>query len=338
MVTRRTTVVTFGTLLAGGGAVLGTGAFDTTEAQRSVSLETADDADAFLAFEIIDNEHVSQTGGTIDFELVTAATTTFYDLVNIRNQGTQTVTSLRFEFDVTGGDQPPSAVEDALRIVSGDATIDAVDESNLLIESDAGDADDDRLSPGEAIPFGIEVDLTGSIDKITGDPEITLTIIADTGGQSEGGDDDNGGSDGGVGDTAPDFVYADGPSRDPPNTPSQSLTFQLENTGGAATVDGFVVDIDTPGNSPAPETFDGFEINPTAAGEPTHDESDTDDNLEVGEEVNHASYAMPAGSTATYTIETFDRDPSQNGELVLSILTATGRVDLPSTGFESPGN
>ncbi|MUW14243.1 hypothetical protein GJ633_05910 [Halorubrum sp. CBA1125] len=196
MVHRRTTVLALGTLLAGGGAVIGTGAFDSVEAQRSVSLETADDADAFLAFEIIDDEHVNQDGGTINFELIARATTTFADLVNVRNQGTQTVTSLRFEFGVTGGDQPPSAVEDALRIISGNATIDAVDEINLLAESDAGDADDDELSPGEAIPFGIEVDLTGDIHEITGDPEITLTIIADTGGEGGGGSPDEGSEEG----------------------------------------------------------------------------------------------------------------------------------------------
>lgn len=148
-------------------------AFDTVEAGRPVSLETAPDSDALLAFEIIDDEHVSQTGGTIDFDLVARAATTFAELVDVRNQGTQTVTSLQFEFDVTGGDQPRTDVEDALRIVSGDATIDATGGANLLELSHAGDADNHELSHSEAVPFGIEVDLTGDVTKITGDPEIT---------------------------------------------------------------------------------------------------------------------------------------------------------------------
>ncbi|QKG92002.1 hypothetical protein HPS36_03720 [Halorubrum salinarum] len=337
MPTRRTTVITLGTLLAGGGAVLGTGAFDTIEAERSVSLETAPDSKALLAFEIIDDEHVSQTSGTIDFDLIARATTAFRELVKVRNNGTQPVTLLRFEFDVTGGDQSPGDVEDALRIVSGDATIDAVNEANLLAISDAGDAGNNELSPGEAVPFGVEVDLTGDVTEITGDPEITLTIVADTGGESETGD----GNESGEGDPEPGpptFGYVEGPNRDPSDTPSRSLTFTIENTGGATTVVGFAVDIDTPGNSPSPGVFDGFEIEPAAAGEPTVDESSTDDDLAVGEDIEHAGYVIPSDSTAAYTIETFDRDPSQNGELSLRVFTTGGAFSLPRTGFESLGN
>lgn len=335
MPSRRTTVIALGTLFAGGGAALGTGAFDTVEAERSVSLKTAPDSDALLAFEILDEDHVRQTDGTIGFDLVAKAVTTFAELVDVRNQGTQTVTSLRFEFGVTGGSQPPSAVEDALQIVSGDATIDAIDEQNLLALSDAGDADDNELSPGETVPFGIEVDLTGDITEITGDPEITLTIIADTGGEG-GGEDD--GSDGSPESGSPTFSYADGPDRDPPNTPSRSLAFEIENTGGATTVEGFEIDIDPPGDSSSPEVFEGFEIDPAAAGEPTVDGSDTDDDLEVGEDVVHTGYAIPSDSTAAYTIETFDRDPSQNGKIDLTVLTTDGDVLLDTADFESPGN
>lgn len=57
--TRCTTVLTLGTLLAGG--VLGTDAFPTVQSQWSVSLETADDSDTLLAVEIIDDEYVSQS-------------------------------------------------------------------------------------------------------------------------------------------------------------------------------------------------------------------------------------------------------------------------------------
>lgn len=189
MANRRTTVIALGGLLAGGGALLGTGAFSTVTAERSVSLETAGYANAFLGLEIIDGEHVSQTNGTIDFDILADSTTTFADLVNVRNNGTQDITSLRFDFDVDGADQPDARVEDALRVVSDGTTIDAVDEANLLAESDAGDADDDVLAPGEAVPFGIEVDLIDAdVAEITGDPDIALTIIADTGGVNDGGD------------------------------------------------------------------------------------------------------------------------------------------------------
>jgi hypothetical protein len=189
MASRRSVLLALGGLAVGGGALLGTGAFTTVEAERSVALETADDSDAFLGFEILDEHAVDETDGTIAFDLLVEATTRFERLVDVRNNGTQTVRSLRFEFDVTGADQPDAAVEDALRVVSGDATIDAIDDANLLLVSNTGGAADDLLDPGEAVPFGIEVDLTGDIHEISGDPEITLTVIADTEGGGGGGGD-----------------------------------------------------------------------------------------------------------------------------------------------------
>jgi hypothetical protein len=179
-------VIALGGLLAGGGTLLGTGAFSTVTAERSVSLQTAGDANAFLGLEVLDDAYVEQTDGTIGFDILAESTTTFADLVNVRNNGTQAVTSLRFAFDVTGADQSDDAVETALKIVSGDASIDAVDEVNLLTESDAGGAADDVLTPGEAVPFGIAVDLIDAdLEAVTGDPDITLTIIADTGGEND---------------------------------------------------------------------------------------------------------------------------------------------------------
>lgn len=66
MVSRRTTVVGLGGLLVGSGALLSTDPFKTIEAQRSVSLETAGDANAFLGLEILDTDNVDQTDGTIE--------------------------------------------------------------------------------------------------------------------------------------------------------------------------------------------------------------------------------------------------------------------------------
>lgn len=205
MPTRRTLLLGLGGATAGTGALLGTGAFTTVEAERSVALETADDSDAFLGFEVLDEHAVDETDGTIEFDLLADATTRYEGLVNVRNNGTQTVMSLRFEFDVSGAEQPDGAVEDALKVVSGDATIDAIDEANLLLVSDEGGAGDDELDPGEAVPFGIEVDLTGDIHEVSGDPDTTLTIIADTEGSGGGG--------GGSGDeeTEGDDSESDGP-------------------------------------------------------------------------------------------------------------------------------
>ena len=48
---RRTFVVGVGALAAGGAAAIGTGAFDSVEAERTVTAELSDDADAYLALE-----------------------------------------------------------------------------------------------------------------------------------------------------------------------------------------------------------------------------------------------------------------------------------------------
>ena len=83
-----------------------------------MSLRTADDADAFLAFEAIDEECADASDSTIGFGLLAESETTFAELVDVRNNGTRTVTSLWFDFDADGADQPNPRVEDALRVVS----------------------------------------------------------------------------------------------------------------------------------------------------------------------------------------------------------------------------
>ncbi|ELZ00930.1 hypothetical protein C482_08718 [Natrialba chahannaoensis JCM 10990] len=93
---RRTTLIGLGTIVAGGGAALGTGAFDTVEADRSVNIETAGDDGALLGLEILSE---TLTGGenadVIEFDLDTLnvnAITTFEAAFEITNNGTNPVT------------------------------------------------------------------------------------------------------------------------------------------------------------------------------------------------------------------------------------------------------
>lgn len=307
MVSRRTTVIGLGGLLVGGGGLLSTGAFTTIDAQRSVNLETAGDANAFLGLEILDEEFVDETDGTIEFDLIANATTTYEDLINIRNNGTQIVTGLRFEFLVEGSEQDADAVAEALQIISGDATIDAVDEANLLFESDAGDRDDeDQLAPSEAIPVGIRVDLTDdSIDRIDGDPEITLRIIADTGAveREEGSEEPDG---------AP-FDYETDPRRPPGNS---NVTFTIKNTGSMArSLDGFAVESmgsQGGGEGSTPTKFDGFKIEPPDRDDPISDDGESE--FHVGDNVSHKQqqYQLSSGDTVKFTLESFDENPNRN--------------------------
>ena len=75
MVSRRRTILGLGGLLAAGGAVVSTGAFDTVEAERSGTVETAGDAAALLGIEPADgaSEFTEITDGTVEIDLTSSS-------------------------------------------------------------------------------------------------------------------------------------------------------------------------------------------------------------------------------------------------------------------------
>jgi len=188
MVSRRSLLFGLGGATAGAGAILNTGAFSTVEAERVASVETSGDASAFLQLVSV-HPAVTKPGGTIQINLdgssggapACDSATTIADMVQVTNQGTQTVQEILFGFSVTGANQNDGHVADALHIVSGGEEIDATETVNLLAESDDGGASDGALAPGESFRFGMLIDLLEvPISCIDGNPEITLTIIANT--------------------------------------------------------------------------------------------------------------------------------------------------------------
>ena len=300
---RRRTILGLGGLLAAGGAVVSTGAFDTVEAERSVGVETAGDASAFLGLEPAPDQDVTSfdANDLVEFdlgEIPVGSRVTHGELVHATNQGTQTVTSLKFEFLVdspdliNGGDdhQDDEDVAEALRIVSenedGDIfEIDAEDDENLIAKSDAGDAGNNELAPGEYIPFGIRVDLNDApIDEISGAQDITLRIIAESGdldGEPENGDDEDGTE-------VPDIVFTEEPNAEG-NSPN--ISFTIENNGDPVSVDGFRIRIENapPGNDP--ESFEQFNVadqNGLEGGEIGDDETYTHEPIDInGDEVSY---------------------------------------------------
>ena len=198
---RRNVVLGLGGLIAGGGALIGTGAFDTVEAERTVSVETAGDADAFLGLEDArgDGEYVEADNGTIQINLDgntegaeglnQNADTTFRELVEVTNQGTQTVETINLEMFTPDGENT-GADNDV-----GDQTfwfpIDEVEGGgqDLIGNNDdiLGQGDTpDQLAPGDAINFGIEVRLTedelhgdGDGDLPNGDYTLSITAEAE---------------------------------------------------------------------------------------------------------------------------------------------------------------
>ena len=102
---RRKMLVGLGSLAAGGTAAIGSGAFSSVEAERGVSVEVADDNNAYLGLEAERADIISDDGdsGQLSIDLGSQTTaqggegfndeaiTTIEGVFSITNQGTQTV-------------------------------------------------------------------------------------------------------------------------------------------------------------------------------------------------------------------------------------------------------
>ncbi len=216
MANRRSVLVGLGGLVAGGGALIGTGAFTTVEAERTVSVSTAGDGSAFLGLtpavrnsDGSDNPYVEQTSDTVEITLENPGSNnsagnatglnrnikiTFRNLVTITNNGSQDITELFLEIievATEGGvDDPgldstfnfpvsPPSTSSAPGGSEAIADIDIMDNGADILESDT---EDDDLTPGESMDFGIEVDLLngGNSNSNLPDGEYTLQITAET--------------------------------------------------------------------------------------------------------------------------------------------------------------
>ena len=167
---RRNTIIGLGAIVAGGGAALGTGAFTSVEAERTVSVETAGDADAFLGLTAArDDQFVSEEeDGVITITLGEEngtgvnqdATSTFEDIVEITNNGTQEIELIQFTVDEE---------EEVLTVIPDEFDDNFSDEGSR----------DSVLEIGESVTFGIEVDLIDEGD-LSSDYSASITIEAYT--------------------------------------------------------------------------------------------------------------------------------------------------------------
>lgn len=66
---RRTILIGLGAVVAGGGAALGTGAFTTVEAERSVSVNVAEDSRALVGIDVNDRYGGQNDNGVAEFDL-----------------------------------------------------------------------------------------------------------------------------------------------------------------------------------------------------------------------------------------------------------------------------
>ncbi|MCU4743882.1 hypothetical protein [Natronoglomus mannanivorans] len=152
---RRNVLLGLGTVVAGGGAALGTGAFSSVEANRTVSIQVAEDDSAFLSLTpSADSDFVDTDGdGAIRFNLQqfdnginVNSDLTIEDAFSIGNESGQ---NLDVELDVTDDDESDVSI--------------AFDPGPSY-EIDDGESEDD-------------IDMTISTGSEDGTFNITLTVI-----------------------------------------------------------------------------------------------------------------------------------------------------------------
>lgn len=166
MVNRRQLLVGLGGLVVGGGVLIGTGAFTTIEAERTVSVETAGDADALLGIAPFD-------GSEND------------DYVNAPDDGTVEINITEQGTSASGAGVNKNAITaiDRLLQVTNNGTQDIVVGFNAV---DQGDYGEDELPGGWGYAVSTDEDaavviwasplpsdMTKSLEKIR--PDLTST-------------------------------------------------------------------------------------------------------------------------------------------------------------------
>jgi hypothetical protein len=192
---RRNVLVGLGGLVAGGGALVGTGAFTTVQAERTVNVETAGDANAFLALDEVPNsansEYIDTSGDTIAIDITSTqqggqglnqnAITTIRNIVRVTNNGTQGVTELTLEFTDTPGSVDPDTTFDFL--VDEGSNSANLDHSSGGVDILTGNNSiSGTLGTGDSIDFGLEIDLIngGNNGDLPQGGSYALTITANT--------------------------------------------------------------------------------------------------------------------------------------------------------------
>jgi hypothetical protein len=187
---RRKFTVGLGSLATAGAAAIGTGAFTSVEANRSIEVDVANDANAFFSLEG-DGEYVSESGDTIVIALGGPTTsgggegfndnakTEVEEVVTIRNQGTQPA-------EVGFGNPEQEEVLDFP--AQGDFNPARV--TLTIADNNESDAE---LGPGDETSIDATVNTRDdlSIDP-SGGQQKSVTLTADAGEADDDGDSEDG--------------------------------------------------------------------------------------------------------------------------------------------------
>ena len=170
---RRKFVVGLGALASGSAAAIGTGAFDSVEADRTAEVNVAADNDAYLGLSG-DGDFVSDDGdsGELSFDFGGDSTaeggegfneraeTVVSDVITVENQGTQDVTDVGFGSAGT--------YSTTLNLEDGDSS------AEVTLEIDDGELD---LTPGDATTIDVTVDTRENPSDP--DSSVDVTIVAE---------------------------------------------------------------------------------------------------------------------------------------------------------------
>ncbi|MFC3957428.1 hypothetical protein [Halovivax cerinus] len=158
---RRNVLVGLGGIVASGGALLGTGAFSTVEAQRTVTVDTAGDASALIALNEGSSSMVTTDGdGLLQIDL---SGSNWNDASGVNSDATITITDA---FTVENNSDDP--VDISFSDDGSDVGL-TLTPSTASLQASASD-DSDQQS------FDLEVDTSGAATDATFD--VTLTITA----------------------------------------------------------------------------------------------------------------------------------------------------------------
>lgn len=259
MSNRRKFLAGLGALASGSAAAIGTGAFTSVEADRTVNVAVADDANAYLSLDDIDSspnsEYVDVSGEQIILNLDSTnsggsgfnagAETRIDDLIRVANQGTQTINI----WVTLGAESGDTFDDDTLYFYPGDAT-------DTALNNGEGNSDGNNvlgLTPGESAKLGVLVDL-GDVSDVEETPTATFHADVEAG---AAGNSDKADSEGGS-----FAVVAEDGSGD-----FSDLQTAIDNATGSTIA---VKDTGTPLNVPGPLTIDedgltirGFNGKPT---------------------------------------------------------------------------
>ena len=181
---RRKFIIGAGALATGSAAAVGTGAFSSVEAERTIDINTTDDSGALLTIEQNSEyegdagDYVSETGDglfEIDIDSVNKeAVTTFENLFVVTNTGGQDL-NIFVKNDFGSDDDPIRGSGDG-----NDGPVDILYNGDSIVGGNISQSDAEKsLDSGESVELTVEVDTRGldDDDELNGEYQIDVDEV-----------------------------------------------------------------------------------------------------------------------------------------------------------------